>query len=104
MDYAPDRLVYTANCSKEELALFSEIWYGPNLGWQAFIDNEKVDHIRANYLIRAMRIPAGSHEIVFEFKPATYEKGEKISMASSSVILLWVLGWIGLSVRRLFRK
>lgn len=104
VDYAPDRLVYTANCSKEELALFSEIWYGPNLGWQAFIDNEKVDHIRANYLIRAMRIPAGSHEIVFEFKPATYEKGEKISMASSSVILLWVLGWIGLSVRRLFRK
>lgn len=104
IEYAPDRLVYRFNSDKEQLVMFSEIWYGPNLGWQAYIDGEPVDHIRANYLLRAMRVPAGNREIIFEFKPETYERGEKISLASSSIILIWVLGWVGLSIRRLFQK
>ncbi len=91
--YEPNRLVYNSNTSTEEFAVFSEMWYGPNTGWDVYIDGkqEVVEHIRANYLLRAMKIPAGEHEIVFEFRPQTFEKGEKVSMASSIVILLLIV-------------
>jgi hypothetical protein len=97
--YEPNRLVYKSNTSKEEFAVFSEMWYGPNTGWDVYIDSkpEVHEHIRANYLLRAMKIPAGEHEIVFEFKPKTFEKGEKVSMASSILIIVLILASIGVS-------
>ena len=99
IQYAPNRLVYKTSCEEDEFVVFSEIWYGPNKGWTAYIDGEKVNqdgfnHIRANYLLRGMKVPAGEHEIVFEFKPQTFELGEKISFASSSLILLLIFGWL----------
>lgn len=98
INYAPNRLVYECNTDKEEFVVFSEIWYGPNKGWTAYIDGKKVEgdfnHIRANYLLRAMKVPAGKSEIVFEFKPERFEKGEKISLGSSILILLLVAGWL----------
>ena len=97
--YAPNRLVYKTNCEREEFAVFSEIWYGPNKGWTAYIDNQKVDvdgfnHVRVNYLLRGMKIPAGEHEIVFEFNPKKFVDGEKVSLASSLIILLLIGGWL----------
>jgi hypothetical protein len=89
--YQPNKLVYNTESTSEQLAVFSEVWYGPNLGWQASIDGKPVDHIRANYILRGLKVPAGKHEIVFEFKPATYYRGEAISKWSS-------LGLIGLSL------
>ncbi|MFT5513156.1 MAG: hypothetical protein ACI8SE_001557 [Bacteroidia bacterium] len=99
IQYAPNRLVYKTSCEEDEFVVFSEIWYGPEKGWTAYIDGEKVDqggfnHIRANYLLRGMKVPAGEHEVVFEFKPQTFELGEKISFASSSLILLLIFGWL----------
>lgn len=99
VQYAPNRLVYKTSCEQDEFVVFSEIWYGPNKGWTAYIDNEKVDvegmnHIRVNYLLRGMKVPAGEHEIVFEFKPQTFELGEKVSFASSALILLLIAGWL----------
>lgn len=99
IQYAPNRLVYKTSCEVDEFVVFSEIFYGPNKGWTAYIDNEKVDenrfnHIRANYLLRGMKIPAGEHEIVFEFKPETFAIGEKVSFASSALILLLIAGWL----------
>ncbi len=75
--------------------MFSEIWYGPDKGWQATIDGEPVDHIRANYALRAMKIPPGQHEIEFVFNPKTFYLGKTISTISSSIILLAFLGAIG---------
>lgn len=86
--YKANELTYTSSSPAEGLAVFSEIWYGPDKGWQAYIDGQPVDHIRANYVLRAMRIPAGQHEIRFEFKPSAYTTGRVVGLLSSIVIIL----------------
>ena len=98
-DYEPDRLMYNTTSNREMLAVFSEMWYGPNKGWQAYLDGVPVDHIRANYALRAMRVPAGNHEIVFEFKPRPYYMGERISLLGSILLILCVLGYIYMTYR-----
>ena len=90
--YAPDKLTYKSNSSSEQLAIFSEIWYGPNKGWNAYVDGNKVDHIRANYLLRAMRVPAGEHTIEFRFEPRSVRIGSIISLITSIGLIGSVLG------------
>ena len=60
-------------------------------GWNAYIDGVKTEHFRANYVLRAMKIPAGNHTIEFKFEPSVFKSGERISLASSiSLILLLI--------------
>jgi len=94
-DYKPNHLTYQSETSSQQLAVFSEIWYGPNKGWQAYLDGQPVEHIRANYLLRAMKVPAGSHKIEFRFDPPAYRTGKAISFITSGIILLALLGCIG---------
>lgn len=89
--YSPNTLVYTSNTNSDQLALFSEMWYSP--GWNVTIDSNPVDHIRANYALRALKVPAGTHEIVFDFHPSSYYTGGMISLASSSLIFIG-MGWM----------
>ncbi|MEM9884768.1 MAG: YfhO family protein [Bacteroidota bacterium] len=93
-EYRPDYLIYNSNSGSEQLAVFSEIWYGPDKGWNAYIDGEKVEHIRVNYLLRALRIPAGQHEIEFRFEPSSFYTGKTVSLISSLLILLGLLGFV----------
>lgn len=87
--YKPNHLTYLAKCSEEELAVFSEIYYPK--GWNAFIDGNSVDHFRVNYVLRAMVIPEGNHTIEFKFEPRSYYLGNKISMASSAILVLFLI-------------
>lgn len=87
-NYSPNKVTYSANGNGEHLAVFSEAWYGPDKGWKAYIDGKEVSHLRANYFLRALRIPGGSHEVVFEFNPSLYRTGEMISLISSLLIFL----------------
>jgi len=93
-EYRANYLKYTTVSAAEQLAVFSEVYY--DKGWQAYIDGKPVQHFRANYLLRAMRIPSGSHTIEFKFHPNSYFIGEKISLASSLVLILLLLGtgWV----------
>lgn len=91
--YKPNELIYKYSAAGERLAVFSEIYY-PG-GWKAYIDGKEQDHLRANYVLRAMVVPAGDHEIRFEFRPASYYTGNKISFASSIVFFLLVAGYFG---------
>lgn len=91
----PDHVTYTSNSSSEQLAVFSEVIYKPNQngGWKSYIDGKPVDHIRANYILRAMKVPAGQHTIEFKFKPSSYFTGEIISMISSLILILGAVGF-----------
>ncbi len=84
--YKPNHLIYKANCESSELTVFSEIYY--QKGWNAFIDGNPVDHFSVNYVLRAMVIPKGEHTIEFKFEPKSYYLGNRISMASSVMLLI----------------
>ncbi|MFA9390572.1 MAG: YfhO family protein [Prolixibacteraceae bacterium] len=90
--YAPNKMVYSSSSSNRQLAVFSEIYYPK--GWTATIDGLEQPILRANYILRALLIPEGQHEIIFEFKPKSYEIGNKISFASSIILLLAIVGII----------
>ncbi len=89
-EYRANYLKYSSITSSEQLAVFSEVYY--DKGWQAYIDGKPAPHFRANYLLRAMRVPEGRHIIEFKFHPRSYFMGEKVSMASSLLLLLLALG------------
>lgn len=90
-DYKPNELVYRYQSNSEQFAVFSEVWYGPGKGWKSFIDGKEVPHIRANYILRAMKLPAGNHEIRFVFEPDTLRLGTTISWICSVIILLLLI-------------
>jgi uncharacterized membrane protein YfhO len=78
--------------------MFSEIHYP--LGWNAYLDGKPVPHIRANYVLRAMEVPAGKHKVEFKFEPETYARGEKISLASSILLLLVFAGSVFVELKK----
>ena len=100
LDYAPNNLSYESNTQGDQFAVFSEMWYGPNKGWQAYIDGEPVEHIRVNYALRGMKVPSGQHRISFIFDPAIYHIGSVISLLSSIVFVLLVLAGLWLLYRK----
>ncbi|MBI1307976.1 MAG: hypothetical protein GC181_15335 [Bacteroidetes bacterium] len=102
--YTPNKLTYKVNSDKPRLVVFSEIWYGPNKGWVSTVNGKEQEHIRADYLLRAMKVPAGESEIVFEFKPQSYKNGERVSLASSILILLIFFGWAYTELKKLMAE
>ncbi len=95
--HSPNHLVYKTKTKSPQLTLFSEVYYPK--GWNAYIDNKPADYLRANYILRAMVIPEGTHTIEFKFEPEVVARGSKISLASS---ILFVLVFVGGAV--FFRK
>jgi hypothetical protein len=92
--YSPNKLVYETQSQSDQFAVFSEVWYGPDLGWEITIDGKKAELIRANYVLRACLIPAGTHQIVMEFKPKSFHIGKYLSMICSLLIICFV-GFVG---------
>ncbi|MCY7410671.1 MAG: YfhO family protein [Chitinophagales bacterium] len=97
-NYEPNHLVYNSRSSKENIAVFSEIYYQP--GWNAYVDGKKTDHFRCDYILRGMKLPAGEHTVEFKFEPVSFFTGEKVAMASSGLLLLIAAGAIVLAYNR----
>ncbi|MDC8104832.1 YfhO family protein [Chryseobacterium sp. PTM-20240506] len=76
--YQPNELEFKSKSKTPQLAVFSEIYY-PH-GWKMFIDEKEVPYIKADYLLRAVQIPAGEHHIRMVFEPEVIEKGKWISL------------------------
>jgi hypothetical protein len=96
VSYRANELVYKYSASGERLAVFSEIYYPA--GWKSFVDGNENKYFRANYVLRAMIVPEGNHEIKFVFEPASYINGNRISLASSILLILLLAGYIGIKI------
>lgn len=95
----PNKVKYSANINEgNALGIFSEIYYPE--GWTATIDGVESKILRANYILRALEIPEGEHEIVFEFKPKTYYAGNRIMLISSILVILGFIGPIFLEIKK----
>ncbi len=97
--YKPNKLVYKSTSHLPQLAVFSEQYY-PH-GWEASIDGQRVNIMRANYLLRALVIPEGKHEIEFTFDPPVVKQGARWSMISYITFIILVgLGVVLIYLRK----
>lgn len=89
--YQPNELEFKSQSKTPQLAVFSEIYY-PH-GWKMFVDEKEVPYIKADYLLRAVHVPAGTHNIRMVFEPEVIEKGKWISLLCFGLfIVLSALG------------
>ena len=92
--YAPDRLTYRAHTSQGDIAVFSEVYFP--WGWNCLIDGKEAEIGRVNYLLRAVRIPAGDHTVTMEFRPASVSRS--VTAARVAVIAIYILVLAALAV------
>ncbi len=92
ISHQPNKLVYESKNFSDGFAVFSEVYYKD--GWQAYIDNVPVSHMQVDYVLRGMSIPAGNHKIEFKFEPQVVRTGSSITLVSSIVLLLLIVGGI----------
>lgn len=97
-DYHPGYWRYESSNSENGLAVFSEIYYPK--GFKVTIDGEPADMLRANYILRALEVPAGQHTIEFTFAPTIFKTGTVIMQVCSILSLLLFIFTIYLSVRK----
>lgn len=98
--YTPNLLTYSVEAATPLTGVFSEIWFP--WGWKATIDGEAAPLARVNYVLRAMAIPAGRHEIVMTFDPDSLHVTGGVAYACVTLIYLLVLGALFVEYRRLY--
>ncbi len=89
VEYEPNYLRYDYSLDKAGVAIFSEIYYPK--GWRAYIDGEEAPYFRANYILRAMELPAGEHTVEWRFRAPRWALVEGITLAASLIIILSIL-------------
>lgn len=99
--YEPNNLIYKSSNKTQQLAVFSEIYYSK--GWDAYIDGKPAQYLRANYVLRAMVVPAGEHIIEFKFQPVMFKVGKVVDLVSSLSLILLTFGMLAYEIYRLRR-
>lgn len=89
-EYRTNRLTYKTRSSEDGVIVFSEIYYPK--GWTITLDGQPADYFRANYVLRAMVVPAGEHTIVFSFAAPHFRTLVWITRICSLILLLGALG------------
>ena len=93
--YEPNRLTYQAQSDKGGVIVFSEIYYPE---WEATVDGQPVEVGRVNYTLRAIRVPAGQHEIVLSFFPKSVDKTETIANIALILLVLSLIAAVVMSI------
>lgn len=83
--YEPNNMTYTMSSTKGGVVVFSEVYYP---GWTATIDGQPAELGRVNYILRALNVKAGKHEVVLDFHPTSISTTETIAYAALIVLLL----------------
>ena len=95
--YEPNELKYDVNSGKGGVIVFSEIYYP---GWTATVDGEPVELGRVNYILRALNVKPGKHEVVLSFFPKSLDTTESIAYTAYIVLILAILGGVFMEYRR----
>ena len=83
--YGLNDISFTTQNSKDGFAVFSDIYY--SAGWKAFVDGKETPIYKADYVLRAIKVPAGAHSVVFKFHPETFYRARNVSMVSSILLI-----------------
>lgn len=92
--YAPDHLTYKSHSAGGGLAVFSEVYFP--WGWKVNVDGKPVEMGRVNYVLRALQLPAGDHEIDFKFAPdevSTTQTAATVAVIAIYILLLLAVNW-----------
>lgn len=90
--YQPNNLVYRYSSPRGGLCIFSEIYY--DKGWKAYVDGKECDYMRADYLLRAMVLPAGDHTVEWRFRAPAFDLVEGVTLFFTLFILVGLVVWI----------
>lgn len=103
-EYRANYMKYSSSLEEDRVVVFSEMYYPK--GWTAYIDGEEAPYFRANYILNAMVVPKGEHEIEFKFVPPYISTMRVVSVASSSILmLLFALGlFVTIRKRKILEK
>ena len=96
-EYDANRLVYECESNEGGTVVFAENYYP---GWRSYIDGEEVEHGRANYILRAMNVPAGKHIVEFYFDPQSLHITETIAYTALTLLLIGFIVAIVLQLRK----
>ena len=89
--YESNDLKYTSKNAHDGFAVFSEMYYKE--GWNAYIDGKLTPIYRVNYVLRALEIPKGDHQIEFKFEPKVIQQGTILTGISYLLLVGFILGW-----------
>ena len=95
--YEPNELTYEVNSGKGGVVVFSEVYYP---GWTATVDGQPAELGRVNYILRALNVKPGKHDVVLTFKPKSVNTTETIAYVSYVILILVVLGAAFMEYRR----
>ena len=95
--YEPNQLTYEVNSGKGGVVVFSEVYYP---GWTATIDGEPAELGRVNYILRALNVKPGKHEVVLSFFPKSVDTTETIAYTAYAILLLVLAGAAFMAYRR----
>ncbi len=94
----PNHLAYNAYAARPGFVVFSETYYKD--GWKAFIDDQEQPIYPVNYMLRGLKVPQGKHKIEFKFEPQVVKTGSAITLTSSLIFVLLVIGGLFYHYRR----
>ncbi|MBQ8673811.1 MAG: YfhO family protein [Bacteroides sp.] len=98
-EYRPDYVKYQTKNDHDAVAVFSEIYYPE--GWHVTIDGTPAPLARANYILRALRIPAGEHTVEMHFDPKSLHVTEAIAYSAIALLFILLLTLTATEVRRM---
>ncbi len=101
-EYRPNYLKYEYTADAPAVAVFSEIYY--DKGWTAYVDGAETPYFRADYILRAMELPAGTHTVEWRFRAPHWRAVEGVTLLSSLAILLGAAAVLILWIVRQLRQ
>jgi len=101
-EYRPNYLRYEYSSGNPVFAVFSEIYY--DKGWTAYVDGEEAPYVRADYILRAMELPAGRHTVEWRFRAPGWRRTQAVTLLSSLAVLAWAAAAAAAYVRKRMKK